>query len=266
MKALKLTILVTLIFSQIGCSDKDNQNTTIVEEPKVSVNKSLEAYQAIKSNTSDITNDPYELKDISYEDGIIKITVSYGGGCKPHYFTVTWDEAVKYSYPPIIDLIITHNANGDLCEAYITETLEIDTELLFDSITIQNLSVNAFNGYAPEDSITKINDTPAFEIPEGEVCEIPVTAKRVACGNGLFENLWFALEDSIHGNDTTYYSKYLQPVKLSGNISDFVPQEGEKYLLGVQIQQNHSFTDETACMAYSGPFIPVFITCVSETK
>lgn len=266
MKALKLITLVALIFSQIGCSEKDNQDTTIMEEPKISVNKSMEAYQAIKSNTSDITNDPYELKDISYEDGIIKITVSYGGGCKPHYFTVTWNEAVKSSYPPIIDLIITHNANGDMCEAYITETLEIDTELLFDSITIQNLSVNAFNGYTPEDSITNINDTPAFKIPESEVCEIPVIAKRVVCGNGLFDNLWFALKDSVHGNDTTYFSRYLQPVELAGNISDFEPEEGEKYLLGVQIQQNHSLTDEAVCLAYSGPFLPVSITCVSETK
>lgn len=266
MKANLLLVLLVWFTFFISCSDKNNEEQPSNGKTILLVNKSQQDYEAIKSNTADVQNDPFVLNEIYYEDGAIKLTVSYSGGCRTHAFTITWDEIIKYSYPPIINLIITHDANGDMCEAYITETLAFQTDLLFDSITIQNLSVAAFNGSTLQDSLTYINEPTIFEFHESDKCEIEVTASRVICGNGLFGNLWFALEDSTTAGDTTQCSRFLQPVEVSGNISGFTPEEGKKYRIGARLQENHPFSDEGVCRAYSGPFVPVLITCVKEAK
>lgn len=263
MKATVLLFVIGLTILYFGCSE-NQPNEEINPETNISVIKSAETYSEIKSNPSDAKSDPFELKKILYEDGIIYLTVAYSGGCSQHEFTVTWDEVIRYSYPPIINLIITHDARGDMCEAYITETLEFQTNLLFDSVTINNLSVLAFNGSSSKDSLTFINQRPAFELTEGDECEVPVTAKYVACGNGLYDDLWFIINDSIENSGSTYHQKFLQPVEVADQLSDFIPKEGQKYMAGFRIMEDHNFMEESDCYSRPAASVPVKITCIRE--
>jgi hypothetical protein len=100
---------------------------------------------------------------------------------------------------------------------------------------------------------------------EGDQCMVEVTAMRVICGAGLYENLYLALNDSISaGIDGVYFKKYLQPVALGSGLAGFRLVEGRKYLIGARVQNEHPYTDVATCLAYSGPSVPVRITCVRE--
>jgi hypothetical protein len=74
--------------------------------------------------------DPYEIRvtnpstgapvDPFIKEGRLSIVVSYSGGCKEHEFELN-DCVVSNA----ATIWLKHDANGDLCEAYITEELQI---------------------------------------------------------------------------------------------------------------------------------------------
>jgi hypothetical protein len=253
--------LALLALTILSCNDNDSRNPET--ETLVHLNKSSKDYAQILSNPSVENSDPFELNDVEFEEGIIQISVSYSGGCKPHNFTITWDETIRSSNPPVMNLIVTHDANGDNCEAYITETIEFSLDHLLDSISITNLSISAYSGYSQNDTTTYEAPDYDFDFEQTDTCSLMVTAKQVICGAGLYDNLWLALSDSIHsGHEDFYFSKYLQPVDIDESISGFTPQEGQKYIVGVRIMKEHKYLDATVCMAYSGPSVPVKIMCI----
>jgi hypothetical protein len=251
--------LLTLPF--LSCNENDSHVSE--SETTVHFNKSLNDFAQIIGNPSVDNSDPFELNYVEFEDGNIKISVSYGGGCKPHNFSITWDEIIQNSNPPGMNLIVTHDANGDNCEAYITETLVFPLENLLDSISLTNLSISAYSGYRQDDTASYEAPDYDFNFEQTDTCSIIVTAQKVICGAGMYNNLWLALSDSIHsGHEDFYFSKYLQPVDIDEAISDFIPQEGKKYIVGVRIQKEHKYLNEIICMAYSGPSVPVKIMCI----
>ncbi|OYT28155.1 hypothetical protein B6U98_05505 [Thermoplasmatales archaeon ex4572_165] len=67
--------------------------------------------------------DMFEFNNVILYKDSLEITVSYSGGCEDHVFELISKEAFMESDPVQIDLVLSHDANDDLCEAYITETL-----------------------------------------------------------------------------------------------------------------------------------------------
>ena len=60
----------------------------------------------------------------------LEIEVSYAGGCEDHVFDLSWSGTYLKSHPAQVVLDLRHNAHGDMCEAYITETVVIDVSEL----------------------------------------------------------------------------------------------------------------------------------------
>jgi hypothetical protein len=61
--------------------------------------------------------------DTAYVDGdTIRLKVSYSGGCREHQFKL-WKLPPNALVPPPVELLLEHNANGDLCEAWLTKYL-----------------------------------------------------------------------------------------------------------------------------------------------
>lgn len=92
----------------------DYKDSTVVSDSLID----LVPLDTAKGNYSD----PFELDsayiiygDDSEKDSIIFI-VSYSGGCEEHLFTV--EKLMHTDSVTTVDLI--HNANGDMCEVYIT--------------------------------------------------------------------------------------------------------------------------------------------------
>lgn len=79
----------------------------------------------IMNNTTLYTNlpdDPFNILHAEIEEDCLKITLSYGGGCKVHEFIMTYTKLPQFGiYSGILTL--SHNAHGDLCEALITDTI-----------------------------------------------------------------------------------------------------------------------------------------------
>jgi hypothetical protein len=52
--------------------------------------------------------------------------VTYSGGCADHTFELLTDGMLMKSLPPKQFYFLKHQANGDACEALISETLQFD--------------------------------------------------------------------------------------------------------------------------------------------
>ena len=71
-------------------------------------------------------SDSFDIESLSLQGDLLKLVVSYGGGCETHSFVAWTDNSLSLDQPPVINLFISHNANGDLCEALLQQDLLID--------------------------------------------------------------------------------------------------------------------------------------------
>ena len=71
-------------------------------------------------------NDAYQLDKATIAGDTLTISVSYGGGCKDHQFTLIASEAFMESDPVQLGVSIVHNANLDFCERWVEETYHFD--------------------------------------------------------------------------------------------------------------------------------------------
>lgn len=267
MKNSYVLLLLAILFT--AC---DDNKTDSLSSDIILTRSETEYIKAIDGNLTQ-ESDPFELREIRIENDSAFITVSYSGGCRKHTFEVIWSEMYYNTDPPETGFIVIHNANDDNCEAYLTETLAFDLTELTGPVSYDSLVVSVLNGVDPSDSISTGGWNPpddnANEVvfPEGDECQVEVTAGTVVCGAGLFDNTWLAMNDSVSsGNEGYYFRKWLQPVALSAEAAGFVPVPGKKYLIGARVQREHSFGDIIICLAWSGPSVPVRITCFTELE
>ena len=69
--------------------------------------------------------DPFTINRVTLNGDLLKIKVSYSGGCKEHIFTLI-SSGFMESNPVQVNLVLSHNANNDSCEAWLTEDLSFD--------------------------------------------------------------------------------------------------------------------------------------------
>lgn len=132
---LKNTILYALSLSIfiIGCQQLDNQMKNGSDDLiSISVDD-VDPVEIFYTGTVFIGDagdrfgtDEYDLNSATITDDTLNISVSYGGGCKEHEFTLIASEAFLESFPVQLPVSIAHNANGDTCEAYPTENYRFD--------------------------------------------------------------------------------------------------------------------------------------------
>ena len=83
-------------------------------------------------------SDAYKLNVAAITDDTLTVTVSYGGGCADHDFTLVTSGAFMESDPVQIEVFMAHDANGDRCKAYLTEAYA------FDLVPIKTLYQEAY--------------------------------------------------------------------------------------------------------------------------
>ncbi len=74
----------------------------------------------------DWITDPYELVAAGIQGDSLKVTVSYGGGCRDHKFDLEFADAIMMMDPPRLQATLLHDADNDPCEAWLTEDLAFD--------------------------------------------------------------------------------------------------------------------------------------------
>ena len=74
--------------------------------------------------------DRYVVNSAAIDGDRLTISVSYGGGCRNHVFTLVISKSFMESDPVQLQAVLAHNANGDPCEAYPTESISFDLGLV----------------------------------------------------------------------------------------------------------------------------------------
>lgn len=60
-------------------------------------------------------------------DGLsLHLTLQFPGGCRPHQFALVAGTDLAESNPPYTLFRLAHDANGDMCEAFLTRNLTVD--------------------------------------------------------------------------------------------------------------------------------------------
>jgi len=66
--------------------------------------------------------DSYRMDTVFVDGDTLRLKVSYSGGCRDHTFKL-WKLPPNALVPPPVELLLDHDAHGDLCEAWLTRWL-----------------------------------------------------------------------------------------------------------------------------------------------
>jgi hypothetical protein len=153
MKTYLFTICAYLLLTGISsCKQKDqaiasenmsNQEINLPDSSKTDVRTIT-----IREDANLLESDPFRILETEIEGDILSITVSYGGGCKDHEFTMFSSGQYGKSYPPKLILFLKHVSNGDMCKALLTETLQFDlSSIQFKGSDIMHLQLNNYEEF-----------------------------------------------------------------------------------------------------------------------
>lgn len=76
--------------------------------------------------------DPFVLNGAAIAGDTLSLDLSYAGGCARHEFTLVASESFLESDPVQLPASLAHDANGDSCEAWLTQDYEFDLSLFRD--------------------------------------------------------------------------------------------------------------------------------------
>ena len=110
-----LLLLAAAVFLVAGC--RGTGTTTAASADPVPV-----AFGSIDG----LPTDPFDLNAADVSGEILTIKVSFSGGCRYHEFVLTAATFFLESDPVQLPMALTHDDNGDTCEAYPTENRRFD--------------------------------------------------------------------------------------------------------------------------------------------
>ena len=258
MKVNFLILVVSAIFLSTACAD---DSVTILTEPDPNtipnVKSDGELFDILVGDRSEVTSDPFVIRSSWREGDVLFVVVQYSGGCENHDFDFVWSANIDLVPEGQVgfdqtSLIIIHNANGDMCEAALTDTLTVDLADIGATINLDQLNTRIMNGGSDQTFSVVQGFT---GIPEDETCEYEVVLTEVICGDGLFDNKWFRFTGKEE-------PAFLQPVALMALIELPPDQPIGRYKVGVKVGTWTPDPDKAICLAYPGPSIPVEIWCL----
>ena len=126
--------LSLLILFTIGCQQIQNQmkgdpdgTTVSVSVDDVDPTDTTYTGEVFIGDAGDrFGTDEFALNSATITDDTLTVSVSYSGGCEAHQFTLVASDMFLESFPVQLHAYIAHNANGDTCEAYPTESYQFD--------------------------------------------------------------------------------------------------------------------------------------------
>lgn len=87
--------------------------------------------------------DGAKIEAIRIQGDLLTLEVAYGGGCKEHIFKLYGSKYFLKSNPPQTDVFLSHNSNGDMCDAWLRSTLS------FDLYPLRKAYINTFHDNGP---------------------------------------------------------------------------------------------------------------------
>lgn len=258
----QIPAIFSLLILLISCNTNDDLMSDLIQgsnpggdvtEAPVSINP--DHYRRIENAlySENPLSDPYTILSFERVGTLLFVEVQYAGGCEKHNFALI-GTGQWYDQPDIIPFLLVHDANGDLCEALITETLVFDFSI-WDAAA-SNPDFHRYRIINASDAGNQKNDRPSITVTQSENCVENVTAEPAICGIGLYDNLWLKLDNG----------DFLQPVGIADAYKDFVIEEGKRYRVGVTILDElpAPYNMMAVCAGWPGPNEPAYINCIEE--
>jgi hypothetical protein len=79
-----------------------------------------------ESEFNNAPRDEFTFVNVTLEEDLLYLKVSYSGGCATHNFSLIGTGVFMESYPVQTSIVLSHEDNYDNCESIITETLVFD--------------------------------------------------------------------------------------------------------------------------------------------
>ena len=119
------SLTIFMILFTIGCDRMDNQAIDPIDEAGDDMENIGTVVFGFTAETEWGT-DAYVINAATLEGDTLRVNVSYSGGCETHAFTLVAEQRFLESFPVQLRVSLAHNANGDTCEAWITEDYHFD--------------------------------------------------------------------------------------------------------------------------------------------
>ena len=134
----KLIYLISLSFLIIGCkakqttiieTDQSKENTELtVDEPRDTT--SLLEIITQQPHSSQDTGDAYQVISAMIDNDVLWLEVSYGGGCKEHFFKMYYSNEIQEGKNGHHTATATlwHNGNNDVCRSIVSQKIRFNLE------------------------------------------------------------------------------------------------------------------------------------------
>jgi hypothetical protein len=120
-----------LLLFLTGCSEEQ-----VVNPPADPEIKNIRFLPVLINDS--LYTDPAVIVSANIENDILKLIVNYTGGCKEHYLELYSEMAFLESIPVQLNMKLSHNANDDICDRLVRDTL------YFDLKTVKGLFFNYY--------------------------------------------------------------------------------------------------------------------------
>lgn len=149
---MRILLFLFLLITCFSCSDSD-----AVEPDQRNIGALEHKFgNQISADDLSVYNDLFIIDSVYIQGTEVWVDVAYGGGCQEHEFMVAWPAGITYINTPDFEVTLYHNANDDLCRAFIHETIKIDLTDTpvgkFGRSTIAEIRLTVVNGSRPEGS------------------------------------------------------------------------------------------------------------------
>ncbi len=105
----------------------NKQTTAVIAESNVLTEEETVKRIVIEDAWENSTTDgAYEINSAEVVDNVLRLSVTYGGGCEEHDFELVGASAFAESYPVQAKLAIQYDDNGDECRSLLSRDLRFD--------------------------------------------------------------------------------------------------------------------------------------------
>lgn len=137
----RILALSFLVFLCVACSRSESDLTkalTVTDSDFDSAGIVVSPFDAGPENAKPIAmridvsgqlarkSDDFGIAAMQLYGDLLKLVVTYSGGCETHDFVVWTDNVLSQGQPPAITLFISHDSHRDPCEGLIERAIWID--------------------------------------------------------------------------------------------------------------------------------------------
>lgn len=137
-------ILIFFLIGLMNCTSEPVQNE---HDKKLSVSVTIAPATGLN-----VSSDQFTFEEVTIENDTLTAVVRYGGGCRLHQFDLRFSGVFMESYPVQVNAKIIHNANNDMCKAYLLERLK------FPLLPLKENYMNSYETSGEETIIIKLEN------------------------------------------------------------------------------------------------------------